>query len=981
MNKVTKYLLIFMAIGLPFGATAQFSPTDSLQVKALFAQADSLRFIDAYRALSAWDVAADYCAQIGWQERYVAACSGAAFQSTAFDKANITFEYIQKFKKAFLANKNSLGKHYNAHELDLIQANCFYFILVGDHKQSVNYAKQHLSRLKSDTSSKKYSIFNDYFNIAAEELAMGNIQNAIENYSEAYKIQKKYYPKDHRRNLQTNLSLGELYTRIANYTQASFYYKNALIAKDSLLKSKTKQENTQQDYIVLYHSIADFYKKRQLYDSSRFYLEASLKYHNASHPFWDLTMQKLGDICIELKDYNKAAYYLQKALVAAKIKYTRNYNLARLYLSFARLYERKGQFDTALSYTQQALIALSERFDKTDIRSTPSVSEVFSKRDLLAALEMKADLLLKASDKRADYLPIAYTTVRDAETLIDAIRSDCTSDFDKQYLSDLCYPIYEKSVRIAYRLYEREHKEDYLLSVFNSIEKSKASVLLDALKGAQAETQLGENDRNRLYQLRSEYAKLEENIYREKYQNNKIIGDPSVQAYQDRLVAVKNQFNDFIKTLETKYPEYYRLKFGKLTRDIQEIQASLAANDMLLDYFMTTDAVYIVALTATNKQVLKKDKTPAFDKNIAALRRCISIKENIPPSVYASKANAIYALLLQDVLLKSHANQAIKRLIIIPDGTLNYIPFEILTTQPFAGSEDFRSLRYLVKDYLVGYAYSATSLFEQKNMKKNRAAKTLGGFAPSYDIKQKNDSLAYRSPVLTLRGDNLRNLPGALKEVNFATTLFRGTPFIAEKATEGIFKQRAKDFRILHLGMHSLLDDNYPLLSHLVFAQNNSDTLNDNSLTINELYGMGLNADLAVLSACNTGMGELNRGEGVISLSRAFAYAGVPSTVMSLWEVEDGATSDIIQYFYENLKAGQSKDEALRNAKVRYLKECKSTTEAHPFFWTGLIAIGNLDAMDISTPLSISPLLGGSLAILVLIPLFFIIKKRFKNRS
>ena len=265
-------------------------------------------------------------------------------------------------------------------------------------------------------------------------------------------------------------------------------------------------------------------------------------------------------------------------------------------------------------------------------------------------------------------------------------------------------------------------------------------------------------------------------------------------------------------------------------------------------------------------------------------------------------------------------------------------------------------------------------------MKKNRAAKTFGGFAPSYDIKKKNDSLAYRSPVLTLRGDYLRNLPGALKEVNFATTLFNGTPFIAEKATEGIFKQRAKDFRILHLGMHSFLDDNYPLLSHLVFAQNNSDTLNDNSLTINELYGMGLNADLAVLSACNTGMGELSRGEGVISLSRAFAYAGVPSTVMSLWEVEDGATSDIIQYFYENLKAGQSKDEALKNAKVRYLNECKSTTEAHPFFWTGLIAVGNLDAMDISTPPTFSPLLGGSLAILVLIPLFFMIKKRIKNR-
>ena len=114
---------------------------------------------------------------------------------------------------------------------------------------------------------------------------------------------------------------------------------------------------------------------------------------------------------------------------------------------------------------------------------------------------------------------------------------------------------------------------------------------------------------------------------------------------------------------------------------------------------------------------------------------------------------------------------------------------------------------------------------------------------------------------------------------------------------------------------------------------------------------MHLNADMAILSACQTGYGVINRGEGVMSLSRAFAYAGVPATVMSLWKVPDNTTKEIMVAFYQNLKAGQAKDEALRNAKREYLQNHAESDELQkPFYWAGFVAVGNMTPIDMTPP-------------------------------
>lgn len=171
--------------------------------------------------------------------------------------------------------------------------------------------------------------------------------------------------------------------------------------------------------------------------------------------------------------------------------------------------------------------------------------------------------------------------------------------------------------------------------------------------------------------------------------------------------------------------------------------------------------------------------------------------------------------------------------------------------------------------------------------------------------------------------------------------LLQGKAYLGPEASEQQFKQQAPLSRILHLAMHTWLDSRNPMFSKLLFSPNPLDTEEDNDLFAVELYDLGLSAELVVLSACETGLGQVRQGEGVMSLARAFAFGGVTATVMSLWQAEDGATRTLMVDFYKQLKTGIRKDDALQQAKLTYLKNCDALRSS-PYFWAGFIASGNM---------------------------------------
>lgn len=221
-----------------------------------------------------------------------------------------------------------------------------------------------------------------------------------------------------------------------------------------------------------------------------------------------------------------------------------------------------------------------------------------------------------------------------------------------------------------------------------------------------------------------------------------------------------------------------------------------------------------------------------------------------------------------------------------------------------------------------------------------------------------------KSELDSLRGSLIR-LPWAEKEVQEIANLVAGKAFLRGAATEKSFKENAPEAGIIHLATHAIVDDQRPLYSKFVFAPN-EDSGEDGYLNTYELYNMDLKADLAVLSACNTGYGKLHRGEGIMSLARGFIYAGCPSIVMSLWPVDDRASALLMTDFYKGLSEGRSKDAALRAAKLEYLKTADAE-RANPFYWAGFVSIGDTRPLALAPRRNYTPWIAVSVVLLALV--------------
>ncbi len=208
------------------------------------------------------------------------------------------------------------------------------------------------------------------------------------------------------------------------------------------------------------------------------------------------------------------------------------------------------------------------------------------------------------------------------------------------------------------------------------------------------------------------------------------------------------------------------------------------------------------------------------------------------------------------------------------------------------------------------------------------------------------------------------------QEARTIARLFHGVTFLRQAATADQFKKAAPEYNILHLALHAFTDDEDPTYSGLIFSENTTGT-GSNILHAYELSNMSLNADLVVLSACNTGGGKLAKGEGVMSLARAFRHANCPNIVMSLWQADDEATGKIMADFYRGLKNGLRKDVALQQAKLNYLA---TNRKCFPYYWSEFVLLGGSD--PISRPSS-DLWLKWAMGLLVLTGVLWWLKIRF----
>jgi CHAT domain-containing protein len=269
----------------------------------------------------------------------------------------------------------------------------------------------------------------------------------------------------------------------------------------------------------------------------------------------------------------------------------------------------------------------------------------------------------------------------------------------------------------------------------------------------------------------------------------------------------------------------------------------------------------------------------------------------------------------------------------------------------------------------ISYTYSAT--FMAENIKRNyRTGNKAIVFAPDYSDAVDIHSLFQRRQQT---GNILSELPFAKQEAEYVSVLLGGRLLLNEHARESIFKQEAGNYDIIHLAMHTVLDDNDPMYSTLIFSPETNGE-EDRFLRTYEIYGIPLKAKMVVLSSCNTGAGRLYSGEGILSLARGFIYSGSESVVMSMWEIEDRTGTEIVKMYYNNLKKGYSKSISLRKARIEFLKTADQL-RAHPYFWSTLVIYG--DNSPLFRPWWIFPFIISSVVILLLMLIYYLRKRRY----
>jgi len=419
------------------------------------------------------------------------------------------------------------------------------------------------------------------------------------------------------------------------------------------------------------------------------------------------------------------------------------------------------------------------------------------------------------------------------------------------------------------------------------------------------------------------------------------------------------------------HPRYATLTGVTEPLTLKQIQQKVVQpGTFLIDYLVGEDQT-IVWIIGKNSFIHEKLdlKREYLEKMVTNLRQPF---RDVKEGKIKNLANISFDLKLSQQLYQQ-VFQTIEKylekdnhLIIVPDGILHYLPFEALVTNIEKKQFDrniifsrYENAHYLVEKYAISYSPSASVLDPElfiSDKKQKKEGQLLAFGNPDFsraretikfveDEKEEASSNYFTLVSRSSRGGIFDQLPKSEEEVKaIAEILKPSTLYIGKDAKEENFKEKSGYFSNVHLATHCILEETQPMYSRIVFAQDD-DPIEDGFLHTYEVFNLKLNADLVTLGACETGLGKLSRGEGLIGLTRAFMYAGAPSVVVSLWSVDE-STAELMTYFYQNLKNRITKVEALRQAKIKLLSSRgKFLTEkqfsfAQPYLWAPFVLIG-----------------------------------------
>lgn len=761
----------------------------------------------------------------------------------------------------------------------------------GDGKKCIEYNRKALDIWIPSLGQDHPYVANAFNKIGIVYCNEGNFDKSLENHLKALDIRVSSFGSKHPSVAESFNNLGLLHYRQEDYGEAMRYHRKSIEIKKNIFGSNHHKVANSYNNIGLIHAGLENYPKAiEFFKRS---LDIKLPIFGENHHDVLESYNNLSDFYFKSGDTLEGLYYTKKVIDASKLNWKRE-NIEEL------------KFDLNLL---DALYEMGKYGHYDENESTPSQKKI---------VEITLEILDQFSRQ-----------IEDGNSQIE---------FKKD-----SYYLYELFLELSKEWEPRDKSKE-----FSFAEKSKTSVLLSSIRSmnSQAYHDLPDSLQNIEQELDFEEKELNKLVAFEE-KNSSGNSDSLLRMYSSEIFDINRKQEALFETFKAEYSNYFNLKYDNTVTTFEEIQKLLDQEQLLIEYFVGHDKIFVFAISSSDYEVIEIKKDFPLEDYVKKIRDAIylpvldrsldKIRKDSFKREYLQVASEIYSRILDPISIDLP-----KKLIVIPDGILNYLPFDALLTSRPKDSASFNKLPYLINEHTVSYNYSATLFSEVVRKRHVKKSKKLLAVAPFFGDEYNHNLLTARSSIDQLR-DTLSPLIWNVKEVEMICKSIGGNSLIRQDATLQNFLSIASEYEILHLSTHGKADDKSGNYSYIAFTET-KDSVENEKLYVEDLYGIRLNSEMVVLSACETGLGKLELGEGVIGMTRGFMYAGAKSIVTSLWSVNDKSSQEIMSSFYQQLKLGKTKDEALREAKLNYIN--MNTVNSSPFYWAAFVPIGDMKTID-----------------------------------
>jgi tetratricopeptide (TPR) repeat protein len=736
-------------------------------------------------------------------------------------------------------------------------------------------------------------------NIGGVYERLGRYEEALDYYRQALAIRREIGDRAGEGSTLNNIGLACY--GLGRYEEALSYYQQALAIWQEI-SNRAGEGTTLNNIGLAYNGLGQYEEALSYYERAR-----AIQQEIGDQVGEGTTLHNIGSFYRNLRRYEEALNYYEQALAIAQEICDRNGEAATLN-NIGLAYDGLGQYEEALTYFEQALVIQRDIGARTGEGATLSnIGSIYHSlgryEEALDYYEQALTILQEIGNRAREGTTLgnigrvyddlerpeeALGYYEQAISLAEAMRGEMrVEEFKSSFTAEQAY-LYNGIIDLLDRM-ERPAK------AFDYVQRSKARTLLDQLSNVRVDPLSTEDARlvEEEETLRGEIQALDARLREEWAKPPEQRSEEAIGALTAQLAEKRDAYEELLLRLKLENPEYASLVTVN-TLSLTDIQA-LLTDTTLVEYYVlpertlafvvTGDGFHIVPISVTRETLVE---------NVQTLYAFPSL-EGVPPTL-----QTLYQDLFAPVTPYIHTDLVG----IAPHGELHYVPFAALHDGE----------RYLAEKHTLFYIPSASVL--------------------PFALDKRKPTVA---PPLVL-GDPDGSLPNARQEAQAIAELYGVTAHVGEEAQEHLLWEQGPDTGILHLSTHGFYDARSPLFSYVLLTSGAGE---DGRLDVYEIYNRGLdlqNADLVVLSACQTSRGELSRGDEIVSLNRALIYAGTPSVMTSLWSVDDVSTRELMERFYTHLQEGMSKAGALRAAQMELVAE---GTYAHPYYWAAFGVTGD----------------------------------------